>query len=177
MILTNLNSHTKGASRSSHNAICYMVFCDFLARFGGKHLDGTRWFGPLPDVLRKYDWFSCLFQVNTNVLQPTNGVLPLPIPSLSESPSWTTSRMNPRGPWALKKGPLSGSNATPLTVGRNPACIGCCRVKTGSKPSTLPDSPLIQRANFGFPMWLEPIALWTSCMLVRLLRIFATNTN
>ena len=152
-------------------------FCDFFSKVWRE----TPWDQMIWSITQMYyvnmTVFHAFFQVNTNVLQPTNGGLPPPIPSLSESPSWTTLRMNPLGPWALKKEPLLGSNAMLQMVGRNPAYIGCCRVKTGSKPSTLPDSPLIQRANFGFPMWLEPIAHWTSCMLVRLLRIFATNTN
>lgn len=61
MILTNLNSHTKRCFPIRTQ--CYLLrgsFVIFLARFDGKHL-GTRWFGPLADVLRKYDCFPCLF--------------------------------------------------------------------------------------------------------------------
>ena len=116
-------------------------------------------------------------QVNTNVLLPTNGELPPPIPYSSGNLNWTISKMNLPELWVLRKVTHLVSNAMHPMAGPNPVCIGCCRAKIGWRPLILQDSRLTQKANSGFLMSLVKIPPRTFYMLVRLLPTLETSTN
>ena len=78
-------------------------------------------------------------QVNTNALLPTSGELPPPTLYSCVNPNWTISKTSPPERWAWRKVLPLALNAMHPMVGPSPVCIGCCRAKTGWRPSTLPD--------------------------------------